>query len=135
MTNRLTIELPDLLYERVKQRAEIKNHTIEDEVIEAVSSAITDNNGVPPELDSALKDLETLNDKALWKIARTKMPSKDVKKIHNLHYKRQDTDLTDQEKQLLANLMADYDQYILMRAKAAAVLHKRGYDVSVLIEK
>jgi plasmid stability protein len=135
MSNRLTIELPDALYERVRQRAETKNQTIEAEVVETVSNAIPDIEGLAPELEAALKNLENLNDKALWKLARTKMSAKEIKKIHNLHYKRQDTNLSQNEEQELAELMQRYNKDILVRAKAAVILKRRGYDISSLVEK
>jgi hypothetical protein len=100
-----------------------------------VAKAVPIEAELPSDMQIAVENLKKLNDKDLWKAARSHLPAKSAKKIADLHLKREVQDLTPPEKQLLSELMNQYEKSILIRAEATALLMERGYDVSVLIQK
>jgi hypothetical protein len=53
--------------------------------------------------------------------------------MERLHLKRQREGLTENETQALNNQVHQYEQTMLIRAQAAALLKQRGHDVSGLV--
>ena len=75
-----------------------------------------------------------LNDAVLWQLARATMPQTLAARLEELHHKQQREGLTEEEKdeeQQLANL---YRDTILVRAQAAVLLKRRGYEVNDLAQ-
>jgi plasmid stability protein len=135
MTNQsVTISLPESIYQRIKERAERAQRSIEDEIAEVVVSAVPAEDNLPPELAQVALALDFMSDKALWKSARSRVSVRDMTKIERLHFKRQSAGLTESEQRTLKTLMQEYERSVLVRAKATALLHRRGYDVSVLVK-
>lgn len=83
---------------------------------------------LPDDLQQALTPLALLDDAALWRAARTRMPKNAAQRLAVLHAKRQREGLTEQEDQERAHLLRQYERAILVRAQAAALLHERGHD-------
>jgi hypothetical protein len=54
--------------------------------------------------------------------------------LQSLHLKRQREGLSVTESAKLANLIGQYEQHMLVRAQAAALLKARGCDVSGLLK-
>jgi len=98
-----------------------------------VATAVSVTGELPADLAEALSSLELLNDEALWKAARSHLPSEAAAQLEALHFKRQEEGLTETEAQTLAGLVRQYERAMLVRAQAAALLKQRGYDVSVLV--
>jgi hypothetical protein len=73
-----------------------------------------------------------LDDEALWRAARTRLPADAVEELERLHLKRQRQGLTASEDEQVAALVRQYERVMLVRAQAAALLKERGHDVSVL---
>jgi plasmid stability protein len=69
LTKDITLRLPETLYERLREQAEQRNHSIEQELLAVVEQA------VPPDLEQALHDLEGLDDNSLWQVARNRFPT------------------------------------------------------------
>ena len=131
----ITLDLPRLLYERLKSRANQTHRTVEDELIQVVATAVPVGDELPADLDEAISPLSLLDDDALWRAARTHLPTKAAAQMENLHLKRQREGLTETETQILASLVQQYERTMLVRAQAAALLKQRGYDVSVLLSQ
>jgi plasmid stability protein len=132
---KVVLDLPENIYERVKQRADNKNRTVEAELIEVVTTAVPVEDELPQDMLEAVAELRKLNDKALWKAARSHTSAKTVSKMEKMHFKQQNESLSELEKQSLAQMLYEYEKTILIRAEAAGLLMERGYDITGKILK
>ena len=131
----LTVRVPDPLYGRLQQRAEQTRRTVEIELLEALAAAIPVDEGLPPDLAHLLEPLPSLDDAALWTLARERLQRKASARLESLHLKGQRVPLTDNEAQEERQLMNQYEHAILVRAEAVRLLRERGHDVSGLIAR
>lgn len=129
----LTLNLPEPLYELLKQRAAYSHRSLEDELLEVVAGALPAGKDLPDELVETVNSLKLMDDQALWKAAHhSRLSKSQVAKMEQLHFKRQTEDLSKAEKEHLADLVHQYERMILIRAEATGLLMERGYDVSSL---
>ena len=126
----VTLNLPSTLYHQVQRRAEKSHRSVEDELLEVVATAISALDELPQEITEAMAQLVFLDDAALGQAARSTMASEQVEQMEALNLKQQREGLTPEEHQALAQLLRRYEHVMLVRAKAAALLKERGYDVS-----
>jgi len=131
-TQHVTLDLPDALYQRLRRRAEEAHRTVEDELLDVVAGAVPGEDDLPPDLAEAVSQLSVLDDDALFRAASTTMPVDAVEELDRLHDKRQREGLTESEAQAAAALTRRYEQIMLVRAEATALLVDRGRDVSVI---
>jgi len=129
----ITLHLPRVLYERLQQRADQAQHTVEDELLEVVATALPANDALPAELNDALSPLPLLDDEALWRAARSHLAAEFAEELERLHLKQQREGLTEAETQTLNRMVQHYERAMLVRAHAARLLKERGYDVSTLL--
>jgi plasmid stability protein len=129
----ITLNLPETLYDWLKQRAEQTQRSIEDELLETVATAIPLTEELPDDLNEAISHLHLLDDQTLWRAARSHLSAEVATEMEQLHLKRQREGLTENETQILNNRVHQYEQTMLIRAQAAALLKQRGYDVSELV--
>lgn len=128
-TKPIMLNLPEIVYERIRQRAEQKQHSIEAELMEVVISAVPVMDELPTNLAEAISPLTFLDDKALERIAKNPLPKKKYAQLQALHLKRQREGLDEAETRLLADLMKQYEQAFLARTHAIDILRQRGYDI------
>lgn len=128
----VTLNLPQLLYERFQRRAEKKDRTIEAELLDVVAAAPVVNNGLEAKLEEELTSLALLDDESLWLAARSRMPETPAELMAKLNYKQQREGLNKAELATLNDLGQEYDRYLLIRAEAAVLLKRRGVDISEL---
>jgi hypothetical protein len=107
------------------------NRTVEAELIDLVATAIPEDD-IPDDLGQELADLEQLDDEALWQAARGRLATAMARRMEKLHRKRQREGLTEAEGRALSELMRQDERAMLVRAQAAVLLKRRGYDVSKL---
>ena len=129
----VTLHLPSPLYERLKQRAEQTHRSVEAELLEVVAAAVPVADDLPADLAQVISPLALLDDEALWRAARSHLPAEAAAQMEQLHLKRQRQGLTGSEAEALAGLVRHYEQAMLVRAQAAALLKERGYDVAELL--
>ena len=129
----ITVNLPTILYSRLRRRAEQSRHTVEAELLEVVTTAMPVADDLPADLSEAISPLSLLEDAALWRAARSRLASETAAQLEVLHLKRQRDGLTATEEQILAGLVRQYERVMLVRAQAAALLKQRGQDVSELL--
>lgn len=128
----VTLNLPSALYDQLKRRAEQARRTVEAELLEVVATAVPVADELPSDLAEAISPLALLDDEALWRAARSHLPTETAARLESLHLKRQREGLTEAETQALSGLVRQYERSMLVRAQAAALLKQRGYDVSEL---
>jgi plasmid stability protein len=131
-TQTVTVNLPETLYEQVKQHARQTQRSIEDELIAMILAALPTIDDLPADLANAVKQLAFLTEDELWQAARTTLPVNDAKRMQELVEKRQREGLTADENTEIEQLAYRYDQTMLVRAKAVALLKERGQDISSL---
>lgn len=128
----ITVNLPDPLYEQLKQRASLTHRTIEAELLEVVSTIVPVAEELTPSVKELLAQLPTLEDKTLWETARRHLSKKSMAQLQSLNYKRQREGLTETEALKSNLLLKEYERIILLRAQAAKLLKERGQDISDL---
>lgn len=129
----ITLQLPVSLYDRYKQRAEKTHRTVEAEVLEAVTVAAPEAEGLPRELAEAVSGLAALDDADLRSAARGSFTPEASARLEALHIKRQDEGLTEEEEEVTERLVRHYERAMLVRAHALKLLQERGHDVSDLL--
>lgn len=132
-TQRVTLNLPEPLYQRLKRRAEQAQRAVEDELLDVVAAAVPVGDDLPAELTEALSPLALLDDEALWRAARTRLSADAAQALEELHLKRQREGLSASEADEAAALLRHHERVMLVRAQAAALLKQRGHDISVLL--
>jgi hypothetical protein len=126
----VTITLPEMVYEQIRQTAERSHRPVDDILAEAVTAVAPVMDAPPGSLRSALAQLAYLNDAALWQVARTTMPIEQRERLASLHHKQQREPLTTEERSEEQTLLALYRETLLIRGQAAILLRQRGYDIS-----
>ena len=132
-TQTVTLDLPELLYQKLQLRAAQTRRTVEDELLEVLATAVPVADDLPDDLTAAITPLAMLDDTDLWRAAQTQLPSDVAVRLEELHLKRQRAGLTESEEREASILAHQYERVMLVRAQAAALLKQRGYDVSGLL--
>jgi len=132
-TQSVTIRLPDPIYQQLKRRADRTRRSVEDELLEVVATAVPVADEIPEDLAEAISPLAALDDEALWRAARDRLPTDAAERLESLGKKRQREGLTEAEVQEAATLIRQYERVMLVRAHAAALLRQRGHGVSSLL--
>jgi hypothetical protein len=126
----VTLELPDTVYDQIRQAAERAHRPLADVLVEAVTAVAPVVDAAPDNLKSALAQLAYLNDAALWQVARATLSEDQRARLQDLHDHKQRLPLSEQERAEEEALLRLYRETVLVRAQAAALLKQRGYDVS-----
>src|SRR5437867_628256 len=118
----LTLNVPEPLYQRLKQRAAQTERTVEDEALDVLVTAVPVADELPADLAEAISPLALLDDEALWRAARSRLAAEVAQRLEELHLKQQREGLTSEETQTLAGLERQYERAMLIRAQAAVLL-------------
>jgi hypothetical protein len=129
----VTLSMPGSLYERISERAERRQHSIEHETLELLTTAVPATEHLPSELSDAVRELALLDDDALWRAARSRLDAEAAAELESLHLKQQRQVLTAHEQQMAEALIRQYERAMLVRARAAELLKTRGHDITSLL--
>jgi len=129
----LTIELPDAVYEQLRDRARASRRSIGEALTDLLVDALPVEHALPGDLDAAIAPLALLDDDALWHTARTSLSADLVTELEALHLQQQREGLSEYDAAREAILLRQYERTMLVRAEAARLLHERGQDVSSLL--
>jgi plasmid stability protein len=132
MSQTLTVNLPSELYVRIKKRADDAHRTVEDEAIELLAANVPAWDQFRVDIQQSLELLDTA---AVERAAHSGLPVEFALELESLHFKQQREGLTDLESARCAELVRAYEQSMLVRAHAAALLKGRGVDVSNLVAR
>ena len=128
----VTLQIPEDLYARIRQRAQRTQRSVEAEFVNVLSAALPDADDLPRELEVAIEPLDRSNDEELWRAARQQLPRSISAELESLHFKQQREGLSSAERERSEALCLEYDRVMLVRARAAVLLHARGHDVGCL---
>jgi len=126
----VTLNLPETIYEKIRQAAERIQRPVDEIMVEAVVAAAPVAETTTPKMQSVLAHLAYLNDGALWQAARSTMTIAQRERLEALHDKQQQQPLASEEQAEERALLALYHETILIRAQAAVLLKQRGYNIS-----
>ncbi len=131
---RVTITLPEPIYQRVKRRSQQMQRSVADELAAVVAASLPEQESLPADIEQELSELELFTDEELWRAARMTAPADKPERMQVLVEKQQWEGLTDSEKQEAALLSHFFNRVMLVRAKAAVLLQERGHDVGQLLD-
>lgn len=129
----VSVEVPEPVYRRLKQIAEITHRSVEDVLIATVNSALPLEPGWPVEVADELAAMNMFNDDALWAAVESSLSPAQTERMRQLNETVDTRPLTDAEEAELTELMRAYDRAVLRRARALALLSQRGYDISAQV--
>jgi plasmid stability protein len=125
----LTLRIPSPLYDRLKQRAAASDRSVEEETLDLLASAVPAGEALPDDLAAAVAELDHADDQTLLQAARSHLSPQAAAELESLHFKQQQGTLTDAEREAMRRLVLEYERAMLVRARAAALLHQRGLEV------
>src|SRR5438876_1390269 len=112
----LTLNIPEPLYQRLKERAQRSNRPVEEETLDVLASVVPATDQLPAEFADAISQLTLLEDGALWRVVRSRLAEEASAQREELHLNRQREGLTDAEAQTVAALVRQYERALLGRA-------------------
>lgn len=126
----VTLDLPDILYARLKGAAIATKQPIEQIILRALSLGSPPTwDDAPPEFQLDLAGLDKMDDDALWAVARSRRDATELARYDALLEKNADGSLASAEHDELERLRQDADRFMLRKAHAAALLRWRGHRV------
>jgi plasmid stability protein len=129
----LTLNVPERLHRWLAERAARSHRSVGEETLEVLGTAVPGGDLLPQELADAVAPMPLLDDDSLRRAPRSRLPDEAAERLADLHRKRQREGLIADEDQERAALVWQYERAILIRAEAAAELHRRGHNVRGLV--
>ena len=131
----ITISVPDNVYQQIRQQSQRNRRDISEEVVAAVVDALPQDDILPVEIEKALAQLDNLAAEDLWAAARLTSPLDKQIRMQTLLDKQEMEGLTFSEQEEALLLGQFFDQVMLVRAKAAALLKARGQNIDSLLNQ
>ena len=129
-TRTVTLTLPEVIYERASETAQVVDRSLEQVLTQSIALSLpaleTD---LPPAIRSELASLPLLSDDELWAIARSTMDEDQQTRLQDLAEAKKGRPLTPAEQSVLAQLMDEAEWVMLRKAEAYRLLARRGYMV------
>jgi hypothetical protein len=130
MAATVTLQIPDLIYQRLVNTANATGRSLEEVILHALKvGSPPDWNNIPDEFKADLAALDRLEDEALWKIATARKMPEEMAEYNELLERNQNGNLTQAEQLELIERRSQADRFMLRKAQAAALLHWRGHHV------
>lgn len=126
----ITLDIPEALYERVQHAATTLQRRVEEVLLEMVATALPPLSDLPRDLANDIATLAFLNDAALFQVARSTLSPDLHAQITALLEQKGRGELSASEQARLDDLVSSSEALVLRRAQAAALLQRRGYDMS-----
>jgi hypothetical protein len=130
----ITISLPTPIYRRVEQHSQLMQRSVAEELV-AVVINYSEKETLADDIEQALAQLDWFTDSELWQVARLTVSQENSVAMQELLEKQQRDGLTTLESQQVQQLSHLFNRVMLLRAKAAALLKKRGDDISSIINE
>jgi hypothetical protein len=127
-TATVTLALPNVLYQRLRDAAVATKQPLEQVMLRALNLGSPPSwDDAPPEFQLDLAGLEKMDDDALWAIARSRGAAADFVRYDELLDRNAGGLLTAAELDELERLREEADRFMLRKAHAAALLRWRGH--------
>ncbi|MEZ4865127.1 MAG: hypothetical protein R3C14_27675 [Caldilineaceae bacterium] len=125
----LTVTLPEPLIHRLQRAAALTYRTVDDVVASVVDITLHAPPDLPPELADEIAAMALFTDDALWSASESSLSRAQQRRMVQLTQKSREQSLTPAESTELDRLLEQYDQAVLRRAYALALLTQRGYQL------
>jgi len=129
----LTLDVPDKIFARIRDRAREANRTVEAEAIGVLADSVSSEDALPPDLEAAVAALDLFDETELRRAFESRLSAAEAAELESLHFKVRREGLTPSEDQRRRDLVRQYERAMLVRARAAALLHQRGCNVSAML--
>ncbi len=124
----VTLDLPERLYQRLTKTAQATQRPLTEIILHALEmGSPPDWEDVPEEFQADLAALDSLDDAALWAIARQYRSVAELSRYDDLLDRNQAGGLSAAEKLELSNLRQAADAFMLRKAHAVVLLRWRGH--------
>jgi hypothetical protein len=129
-TETITLQIPEILYQRLVNTAQAQRRPIEEVIVHALRvGSPPEWDDVPEEFQAELAALDKLDDNSLWQIVRNCKIEKEMERYNFLLQRNSSANITDAEKLELIKLRHEADSFMLCKAQAAVLLRWRGHHV------
>jgi len=125
----IAVELPAPLVARLKSAADLAHRSVEDLAASTLESLLPDDPALPPEVSDELAAMNVFSDEALWAAAEPSFSPSEEYRLGQLNSVAGERDLTSAERSEQEALIASYRRSVVRRAKALAILARRGHRV------
>jgi hypothetical protein len=130
-TSTITLDLPEVLYQRLKGTALATKQSLEEVMLHALSLGSPPAwDDAPPEFQLDLACLDKMDDEALWQIAKSRKTQAELIRYDELLDRNARGGLTPAEHVEIERLRHEHDLFMLRKAHAAALLRWRGHPVA-----
>jgi len=130
MSEAITLQLPERLYQRLVNTAQATQRSLEAVVVRALEvGAPPDWEDIPAEFQADVAALDCLDDAALWQIALGCKTAAAMRRYDELLDRNQAGKLSHAERLELTQLRQDADRWMICKAQAAVILRWRGHQV------
>jgi hypothetical protein len=131
MSQLITLQLPDRLYQRLIHTAQATQRPLEEVILRALTTGSPpDWEDVPAEFQADIAALDRLNDEALWSIARSHKTAAELERYDELLERNREKTILPDECLELATLRQEADRFMIRKAQASALLRWRGHLLS-----
>ncbi|MEB3177720.1 MAG: hypothetical protein VKL59_01550 [Nostocaceae cyanobacterium] len=129
-TQTFTLQLPELLYQRLLNTADATGRPLEEIILHALQVGSPPGwDDIPEEFQAEIAALDKLNDNTLWKIFRSHKTARDMERYNILLEGNSHGTLTEAERLELMKLRHEADLFMLKKAQAAVLLRWRGHSL------
>lgn len=128
------VHLPPYIYHRLKNQAQVMQHTVDEELTEMLINAWHDDPNLDDNLEYALAQLDLLNDDDLLYAAQSSLSHYQTAQMQTLLDKQQRQGLSESEGKIAQHFSDLFNRTMLIRAKALALLQERGHDIKSLLQ-
>jgi hypothetical protein len=122
----VVLQLPEELYERIRQVAQDSNRPLETVMVDSLSLLFGD---LPDNAELTPQILATFSDEQLWAIVQRSLAWPQDVRLRELTTLGKQGSLSAEEQSELERLVDQVDRYVLVRSHALLLLKQRGYDV------
>lgn len=143
-----TISLPPRLYQNLARKSRQLHRQPDEVVIELVEQYLqkpelvthetlveeTDHPSLPQGAQEEIDALQTLNQETLLEKAQLRANPELEERFQELIFKRDSEGLSTEEERESWQIGAEFNRVMLVRARAAELLHERGYDIKTLYQ-
>lgn len=134
MTQTITVNVPDSVYQQLERTARATDQPLETVILATLRASLLPVEGLPPDLTDELTELEQLPNDALQRVLLETVPLIQQDELKALLLHQHSSPLTAPEQERLAHLQQQADRTMLRKARAAALLRFRGQRLPTLAE-
>ncbi|MBE9225686.1 hypothetical protein IQ264_09655 [Phormidium sp. LEGE 05292] len=132
-TETITLEIPEILYQRLVNTANATQRSIEEVILHALQVGSPPQwDDVPEEFQADIAAFDKLDDNTLWQIVNSRKTAGEMERYDALLERNSKGTLTEAERLELMALRQEADLFMLKKAQAAVLLRWRGNLVPML---